>query len=392
MDFCNQDLNQITDRVVKTIEQGKSDIFEIAEKARGEEAIVVQQLTTIKKEVNEIIDEVDRTEVKEKKARLRLMEVSKRFEQHTQENIQAAYEVAHNLNIKLFSLRQKEQALIEKRNELEQRLSSIKEMVQRAERVAAHVSSAFDYLVNNLYSVRHQLANFQQAKNVGYKIIEAQEIERKRLARDIHDGPAQSLANLTLGAEIWEHEVNRNHTKTKECFDNIKSESRKILTEIRRIIYQLRPMTLDDLGLVPTINRFCEDFNEQNKVQLEFVSFGERKIEKNIEVTLYRIVQEAVQNMLKHSEATRGIIKLDLSNKVTLLIRDNGKGFCPENVLGDLKAEKFGLLGMKERVNLLGGEFEIKSSPGKGTSINVVIDIKNHREEYYEELNKSSSG
>ncbi|WP_353893716.1 sensor histidine kinase [Proteinivorax hydrogeniformans] len=380
-----ENLEQITNQVISSIEQGKNDIFEITEKARKEEETVKYQLASLSSEVSAVINEVDSTELKEKKARQRLMDVSRKFEEHSQENIQAAYETAHNLNIKLAGLRQKEQSLIEKRSELERRLVSIREMVKKAENLATHVSIAFDYLVNNLYSVSHQLANFQQAKNIGYKIIQAQEIERKRVAREIHDGPAQSLAKLTLAAELWEEEISTDSSKVRECLTDIKKESRSILTEIRRIIHQLRPMTIDDLGLVPTLRRFCEEFNENNNIQLEFICFGEgSKLDKNIEVTLYRIVQESVQNMLKHSQATRGVIKLQLSKKLTLNIRDNGKGFCPEEVLGDISAEKFGLLGMKERVNLAGGELNIKSSLGQGTLINVVIDKKQQGEEYHD--------
>ncbi len=247
-------------------------------------------------------------------------------------------------------------------------------MVQKAETLINHVSVALDYLLLNLKTVSEQLTDFKQQKNIGYRIIQAQETERKRVAREIHDGPAQSIADIILNTEIAEKMLSINPESTKKELISIKGKVRDTLQEIRRIIHQLRPMGLDDLGLIPTLQRYCEDFSERNKISTEFVLFGkEKRFENLIEITLFRIVQEALQNIYKHSKATSAMVKIELDKKITLIIKDNGVGFNPADVFADINAEKYGILGIKERVNLLNGELEISSIIGRGTTIIAKI-------------------
>ncbi|QNO14489.1 sensor histidine kinase [Alkalicella caledoniensis] len=372
-------LEKITEQVIESIEKGKQEIFDISETARQEVNKVKQVLNIIDDETKNIIELVDKTELLERKARIRLMEVSKNFSIQNQDIIQKAYDTAHQLKVDLILYRQKEKNLVEKRNELQIRLKGLEKMVEKSEHLINHVSVALDYLMTNLKSVSDQLIDYQQQKNVGYRIIQAQETERKRVARDIHDGPAQSIADVIINTEFVEKVMSVNPVQAREELGNIKSKVRETLQEIRRIIHQLRPMGLDDLGLIPTLQRYCEDFAEKNHLQVEFVVFGkEKRFENLIEVTLFRIVQEALQNIYKHSKATKTMVKIEIEKNITVMIKDNGKGFDADRVLTDVKAEKYGILGMKERVDLLKGDFEVNSVEGRGTTI--VVRIPQHLE------------
>lgn len=376
-------LEKITNQVLDSIEKGKEEIFDISETAIKEMNKVKEFLETIDKDTRNVIDLVDKTEIKERKSRTRLMEVSKNFSNQNQDMIQQAYEVAHQLKVELILYRQQEKSLLEKRNDLQIRLKGLEKMVQKSEHLMNHISVALDYLTTNLATVSDQLVDYQQQKNVGYRIIEAQEIERKRFARDIHDGPAQNIADIILNTELAEKLMNVNPDMAKEELSHIKIKVRDTLQEIRRIIHQLRPMGLDDLGLIPTLQRYCEEFSDKNNIHVEFMVFGnDKRFENIIEVTLFRVVQEALQNIYKHSKSTQAMVKIQIDQKITVLVKDYGVGFNPGLVLSDIKAEKYGILGIKERVHLLKGEFEINSTLGKGTTLVVKIPQQLEGEAY----------
>ncbi|SHK14626.1 two-component system, NarL family, sensor histidine kinase DegS [Anaerobranca californiensis DSM 14826] len=368
-------LDNVTEKIIESIEKGKEAIFDISESARLEMNKVKGNLAEIQVETKRIVELVDQTEIKEKKARIRLMEVSKNFNIYDQRAIQEAYEYAHQLKLDLILYRQKERDLLEKRNELQIRLRSLEKMVEKAEHLINHVSVALDYLLVNIKNMSQQAAEYKQQKNIGYKIIQAQETERKRLAREIHDGPAQSLADIILNTEIAEKMLSFDPQKAKEEILQIKGKIKDTLGEIRRIIHQLRPMVLDDLGLIPTLKRYCEDFSEKNNIRVEFILLGkEQRFDGEIEVTIFRIVQEALQNIFKHSKASLAMVKVEIKHgNIKIIIKDNGVGFELREDLTDPSFECYGIIGIKERVSLLNGKFDIKTGLGQGTMIIVEI-------------------
>jgi two-component system sensor histidine kinase DegS len=212
----------------------------------------------------------------------------------------------------------------------------------------------------------------------GLKIIQAQEEERKKLSREIHDGPAQMLANVMMRSDLIER-VQRESGPEEAIKEirNLKGMVRNALYEVRRIIYDLRPMALDDLGLIPTLKKYLQTTEDYNKgIQIEFFNLGQViRLPAQMEVALFRLVQEAVQNALKHAEAKQIQVKMSIGKEmVTAVVKDDGKGF-------DMSIQKegsFGLMGMRERVDLLEGAFSINSAPDAGTL--VLIQIPFHHE------------
>lgn len=215
--------------------------------------------------------------------------------------------------------------------------------------------------------VKHQ-------QQMGLRIIQAQEEERKRVAREIHDGPAQSMANVVLRTELVEKVfIHEGIEKAREELNEIKGMIRESLTDVRRIIFNLRPMALDDLGLVPTLKRYIEELSKKNHTDFEFKTFGkENRLPPAMEVALFRLVQESLNNVIKHAKATDVQLKLEFQrDRIFLIVSDNGIGF-------DMKQktrEGFGILGMKERIKLLEGQIVIQSAPGKGTKLFLSIPL-----------------
>ncbi len=205
------------------------------------------------------------------------------------------------------------------------------------------------------------------------KLILAQEEERKRIARELHDETSQDLATFLLAAETSASSA----TGTlKEGFLRMKSIANRALDSIHRLIYDLRPSVLDDLGLSSALRWVAENRLEAMGIDLSFKVLGlERRLEPEIETSLFRIGQEAVSNIVRHAEANAVKVTLDYGkSSIRLEVEDNGRGFQPEGVM-KAGEKSLGLLGMRERASLLGGRLSVASAPEAGTCVTVEIPI-----------------
>ena len=210
------------------------------------------------------------------------------------------------------------------------------------------------------------------------RIIQAQEDERQLVARQIHDGPAQALANLILRAEICERLINMDTNRARTELAGLKAMVTNTLQETRRLVFDLRPMALDDLGLVPTLRKFIQTVSERSKVNVTLGYHGrEERLANYTEVAIFRIVQEAVTNAIQH--ASPSVVRVDLDVKdgaLHLEVQDDGTGFDTNRALADAKERKtVGLAGMLERAEAIGADLNIGSDPGRGTTITLDLAL-----------------
>jgi len=198
-------------------------------------------------------------------------------------------------------------------------------------------------------------------------LVNAQEAERQRLSRQMHDGPAQALSNFILQTEIAMRLMDVDTTQARDELSNLKMSAMGTFQKVRNFIFELRPMMLDDLGLIPTIRRYADTFKEQTGLDVNVtVSGNERRLESYLEVMVFRAVQELLGNAARHSQATLIKINVDLTDDlVRVSVDDNGKGFDIDTVQG----QNLGLKLIRERTEMLGGTFEVDSAMGKGTRI-----------------------
>ncbi|MCG0278122.1 MAG: sensor histidine kinase, partial [Thermanaeromonas sp.] len=314
----------------------------------------------------------------EKKARLRLAEVSQDFHRYTEQDIKRAYEEAYNLQVELIRLREKEKLLNFRRNHLEMSLRRLKLTVEKAEKLVHQVGVVLKFLTGELQDLTSKIGELEQTYHLALSIIRAQEEERRRVAREIHDGPAQSLANIVMRAEYCLKLLDRDPGKVREELQALQNIVLTSLQDIRKIIFDLRPMVLDDLGLVPALKRYFSAYAEQYGLEVDFLCFGQqRRLDSAVEIALFRIIQEAVNNIKKHAKVKSAVVKMEmLPDKVTVVIRDEGQGFDLEAVQNRKEGGGFGLLGMKERVQLLKGQLKIITAPGRGTTVSVTIPLQ----------------
>ncbi|MGE4519816.1 MAG: PAS domain S-box protein [Desulfobacteraceae bacterium] len=214
----------------------------------------------------------------------------------------------------------------------------------------------------------------EQISSLTKEIIKAQENERKKIALDLHDHVAQNLSFLKITADSLKNFKDSDLTEKIQILSNGLKDS---ISDIRHISYDLRPPNLDELGLVKAIYQHCEEFSLKYGIEIDFTSAGMENIDFSfdIEINIFRIIQEALNNILKHSKADMARIRLIASYpRVILRIDDNGSGFDVK-AESDLNAagQKMGLKGMRERISLIGGKMEINSILGSGTKIVAEI-------------------
>lgn len=382
-------LDDILEKVVETVESSKKEIFEIGEQMRQEFEELQKELEATKILVKTTIDEGEKLEQLTRSARKRLTEVSKQFTEFTEKDIQTAYEHAHQLQMKLSMNQQNEKQLRDRRDDLERRLVRLQTTITRAEGLVVQTSVVLNYLNSDFSQVNDLIEDAKQKQEFGFRIIEAQEEERRRLSREIHDGPAQMLANVMMRADLIDL-ISKEQGTNKALAEvrNLRSMVRSALVEVRKIIYDLRPMALDDLGLIPTLKRYLSTVEEYYKIQVKFIQLGkEKRLSTKLEVAIFRLIQEGVQNACKHAKSSVVEVKIDLTKQAVIVIKDNGIGFqCETN--GE---NKFGLIGMRERVDLLKGELTIDSTVDKGTTILIQIPFNTYSGEMMEGINNENT-
>jgi signal transduction histidine kinase len=210
------------------------------------------------------------------------------------------------------------------------------------------------------------------------KTITVQEEERKRIARELHDEWAQTLAALTVNLDQASQALPEELAWHKRQLDRTHALAVEALKALRRLILDLRPAVLDDLGLVPAIRWYAETHLEANGMAVDFRASGsQRRLTLKIETALFRIAQEAINNIEKHADAELATIRLDFQRDwVFMSFQDDGQGLDVEQVLrGEDTARGWGLLGMRERAALLGGSLRVDSRPGQGTQIQVEVPV-----------------
>ena len=216
--------------------------------------------------------------------------------------------------------------------------------------------------------------------NIG-RVVQAQEEERRRLARQMHDGPAQSLTNFILQAEICQRLFDRNPDKAAEELDNLKSSASVTFQKVRDFIFDLRPMMLDDLGVVPTVRRYVESYKEKNDIDTNLELLGEeRRLETAREVIIFRGIQELMVHARDYSSPGKVRIQLDIGgDRVKAMVEDDGRGFDAEAAMSPAGIHQQNdpriqsLITLREQFELAGGALSVTSSETDGTIVRLEL-------------------
>ena len=316
----------------------------------------------IKLLVRQTTTELERANQRKSQMATRVREMEARLETFARQEIRTTYLAANEAEMRAFMMQEQRDRLQDKLKAYERYHRSLQQVLGTLTRM----QSARQERGEDLDPAIAQLA----------RIVQTQEQLRQRIAQHLHDGPAQALANVVLRAEICEKIIEHDIGRARGELVNLKNVVSRTLQETRTFIFDLRPMTLDDLGLIPTLKRYTQDVGNKANIQIIFSLRGpEQRMPSPIEVSLFRIAQEALSNVVTHAQASQALLTLHIHEVgVTMVIEDDGQGFDVEQALAEAPARKtVGLTSMYERAEMLKTRLMIDSRPGRGTKIELTV-------------------
>jgi len=242
------------------------------------------------------------------------------------------------------------------------------EHMRLAEAMAVHASAAVD----NAVLFEQVRASAIRMRLLSRRLVEAQESERRHIARELHDETGQTLVSLRFGLRLLEREINEGGVGTGRVAE-LMQRTDEVIDGLHRLAADLRPPSLDHLGLDAALRQFSRTAASKFGLAVHFSArgFTSERLPGVVETDLYRVVQEALTNVVRHAQATRVDILVEhRGDRVMVMVEDDGVGFEPDRIPGE---SHFGLLGMRERAEALGGTLTVESTPGAGTTIVVEV-------------------
>lgn len=219
----------------------------------------------------------------------------------------------------------------------------------------------------------------EHLRRLSHEILSAQEQERKRISRELHDEIGQALTAINVKLASLEKEAKLTTAGLKSHIAGTRKLVEQSMDTVHRFARELRPPLLDDLGLIPALHSWMKDFTKRTRIPIHVRVFAAvEKLDGDKRTVLYRVAQEALANVANHAQATLVTVSIrKVRDIVRMEIHDNGKSFQVERALFATRVKRLGLLGMRERVEMVGGRFSVESAPGTGTTIRAQIPFRN---------------
>lgn len=323
------------------------------------------ELETLLRQTN---SEVDKLAQREMLAGNRLRDLEVNIDKYSKVEIKSFFTAAQEVQMRLQMMRGQLEQLQFKQQTLKNRQSQL-----------FSLSTALDQVIGATAALAGSARPIDDGGAVIANIIQAQEKERLRISLQMHDGPAQTMSNLVLRAEICQKMFDRDVDMARVELSSLKTAINVALQDIRRFIFDLRPMILDDLGLVPTLRRYVQQFSEKNKLEVNLmVQNMDGRLPPHYEVALFRFIQEALNNVAKHANASQARVLLDNSGgTIHLSVEDDGGGFPVSEVMSEASGRRnLGISTLRQQAEvLLRGEFGIESGVGRGTRVAAVVPL-----------------
>jgi two-component system, NarL family, sensor histidine kinase DegS len=312
--------------------------------------------------------EVEKLAQREMTVSNRLRDLEVNIDKYSKADIKNFYTSAQEVQMRLLMMR----------GQLEQ-LQARHQMLKARQSQLFELTTALEPLLGVSVGAASGGRPVDDGEDVIANIIQAQEKERLRISLQMHDGPAQSMSNLVLRAEICQRLLDRDIDQARAELGALKGAINTTLQDTRRFIFDLRPMILDDLGLVPTLRRYVQQFSDKNKLEVNLmVQNMDSRLPTHYEVAIFRFIQEALNNVAKHAQATQARVLLDSGGgNIHVSIEDDGSGFSISEVLNDESGRRnMGVATLRQQAEtLLRGEFGIESAVGRGTRVAAVVPV-----------------
>ena len=353
-------INIALDSIITSMNDGKEEIFAITEQINKENRQVKADIAEVRREIRLYNAQIEKLKKMELESRKTLLIVSSDFDKYN----------SYNLQQDLMKKQLEIDSIIKKLELFENRIQKNNELVSKADELLSRIEIMSDYM-------KLDSSIDSESEDLFTKWILFQENEKNRIARDIHDGPAQTIASLVIRSDIIRKLIEKDSPNTtiyKEI-EQLKFQLRSVIKEIRKIMYDLRPTSLDELGFSSSIHGLISKTEEDCNIKFSVSIDEESEIRNsNLKIICFRIIQESLNNIIKHSKAEKAYIYIKITTDyIDMIVQDNGVGFDTTKINS---ANSFGLSSLKERVALVNGNVNIDSKFSKGTAINVKIPNK----------------
>jgi len=348
--------------------QGPLTLDQLMEETQVEYEQLQKELKEIDMLIRQSTNEVEKLAQRNVQVNNKMRLMENNLDTMPRQDIKEIYKLAQDTQSRLFMMR----------GQVEQ-LQGKQQYLERYAETLHHILETYRHGPSTSDGGDSTMAGSLPSESSIMNIINAQERERLHLSRQLHDGPAQSLTNLILQAEICARLFDKDPRRARTELGNLKDAVNGTFQKIREYIFQLRPMMLDDLGLAPTLRQFVQEFETKQGISTNLLMSGtERRLPPHIEVTLFRIIQAVLDNVANHANATNVQINLEVhSDRVTTSIEDDGVGFDFAEARAKASAQKqMGLISMQEQVSMLHGEINFDSTVGQGTSVSLSLPIE----------------
>jgi len=346
--------------------QAKPTFKQVLEQLRQEYERTQSEIREMEILIRQSSAEVDKLSQRNAQTTNRVRQVEASLDTVPRQDIKETYTAAQETQMRLFTMRCQMEQLQGKRQVLERHVTSLRTMLGAADHAGAGLES--DATGQNQEAIGSSIV----------RVISAQESERQHLARQIHDGPAQSLTNVILQAEICERLFDRDPARARAELTLLKEAVTGTFKKVREFIFELRPMMLDDLGLNPTIKRYSQEFEAKTGIKCNLTMMGKaQRLPSHTEITVFRTIQALLSNVQRHANATQVDIILNLDPEgLVVTVEDDGRGFDLDAAMASARQRKtIGLITMMEQMELLGGKIVFESAPARGTRAQFRLPV-----------------
>lgn len=374
------DVNNILSLVINQIDIGKGKMLKIGDSLKAQYIKEKVELENINNQIDAVIEKVDRLEKMDKLMRKKLARSFKILD-GDEARMKSVYKEALDIRVEYISMQKEEQKLQYRRDKLQRYIKDYESNIMEVDNITEQVNVALKYLSGDLSK---KIEDFEGENKflVGIKMVQVEEKVRNKIAREIHDGPAQYLANIVMMIDFCKNILAKDLNQGLVELTGIQNNVKKTLKEVRGIIFDLRPPFIEGITLREAFEDLQESFKEESNIELksEFKNIS-NDLDITLKTNIYRIVQELFSNIRKHSKATKAHLKVEGGmNCIYIYIKDNGIGFNYEDEI--LKSsKKFGLQGMKDRIEEINGEIKVNSVLNKGTEYKIKLP-KSGRDEF----------
>lgn len=331
----------------------------------------IERLGTEMREVEVLLrqtnGEIERLQQRQAESASRLRQIEANFDSFPRQEIRQAFVSERDAQLRLQAMRSQLELLQSKQRYLDRYIQQLRRLSDLSTRAAERVQTT----TTDAPSAGRYISD----REAVIETVEAQESERQRLAQQMHDGPAQSLTNLILQAEIVERLYDRDPARARAELASLKGAANVTFQRVRDFIFALRPMMLDDLGLVPTLRRYVQTFGSKQNLQVLFTLTGERTLPSYLNVTIFRALQELLRNVAEHAQAHHVEVTMEMqTDPLSVTVEDDGVGFEAAEVMTRMRQKgSSGLVTLEKRVDMLGGKVIYQSTVGRGTRVRIEL-------------------